>query len=501
MAGISGPTRLTGFSGQLDTDSLVKKLMDTERVPLNTLQKKKQLTLWQREDYRSMNTSLLTLRKAMNELRFENKFETVKSTSSNTAVLDVVSSGVNPGVSSVKITQLANSASVISEKVNKLPTEKLNINGSFTIEGADPAKSVEITITADSTIDSVLKDINGASAKTGVKANFDRASGVLYLNSITTGAGSKVKVTDANGTFANIFGANTTLTSEGKDAAYSVNGTNITATSNSVNINGVQVTLRSLGEASIGAVVDRSAAVDKIKDFVKQYNELVDKFSEATTTKKNRGYQPLTTEEKEAMTESQITLWEKKARQGDLYNDNLLKDTLSSMRSALNMPLEGITNPPDPKSQLRMLSQIGVNVMNDFRENGKLEIDEKKLEEAINTRFDEVKLLFTKSSDTPNDTPENMKKRKSELGFADRLYETISAQLTKFTKKIGSGSIEALDESVLGKQLKDYNTRETDLERKLVDIENRYYKKFTAMEKALQKLNSQGSWISSQLGG
>ncbi|MFF2158844.1 flagellar filament capping protein FliD [Paenibacillus chitinolyticus] len=499
MAGISGPTRLTGFSGQLDTDSLIKKLMDTEKVPLNNLVKKKQMTLWQREDYRSMNTSLLALRNTMNELRFESKFETVKSTSSNTAVLDIASSGTNPGVSNVKVTQLANSASIISEKVNKLPTEKLNLSGSFTIEGSDPAKSVEITITADSTIDSVVKDINNASANTGVKASFDRSSGILYLNSTATGAGSKVKVTDANGTFANVFGAGTTLSAQGQDSAYSVNGTNITANSNSVTINGVQVTLRGQGEASIGAMADRSSVVDKVKNFVKQYNEIVDKFTEATTAKKNRSYQPLTSEEKEAMTDSQITLWEKKAREGDLYNDGLLKDTLASMRSALNIPLEGITDPPDPKSQLRLLSQIGINVINDFRENGKLEIDEKKLQEAINTRFDEVKVLFTKSSDTPNDTPENMRKRKSELGFADRLYETISAQLTKFTKKIGSGSIEALDESVLGKQLKDFSKREKDLERKLSDVENRYYAKFGAMEKALQKLNSQGSWISSQL--
>ncbi|MEC0244671.1 flagellar filament capping protein FliD [Paenibacillus chitinolyticus] len=499
MAGISGPTRLTGFSGQLDTDGIIKKLMDTEKVPLNNLVKKKQMTLWQREDYRSMNTSLLALRNTMNELRFESKFETVKSTSSNTAVLDISSSGTNPGVSNVKVTQLANSASIISEKVNKLPTEKLNLSGSFTIEGSDPAKSVEITVTADSTIDSIVKDINNASANTGVKASFDRSSGILYLNSTATGAGSKVKVTDANGTFANVFGAGTPLNAQGQDSAYSVNGTNITANSNSVTINGVQVTLRGQGEASIGAMADRSSVVDKLKNFVKQYNEIVDKFSEATTAKKNRAYQPLTSEEKEAMTDSQITLWEKKAREGDLYNDGLLKDTLTSMRSALNIPLEGITDPSDPNSQLRLLSQIGINVINDFRENGKLEIDEKKLQEAINTRFDEVKVLFTKSSDTPNDTPENMKKRTSELGFADRLYETIGAQLTKFTKKIGSGSIEALDESVLGKQLKDFSKRESDLERKLLDVENRYYKKFGAMEKALQKLNSQGSWISSQL--
>lgn len=189
-------------------------------------------------------------------------------------------------------------------------------------------------------------------------------------------------------------------------------------------------------------------------------------------------------------------MWENKARAGTLYNDNLLTGTLSSLRSALNLPLDTPTG-----DQLKMLSQIGITVKKDYRENGKLEIDEAKLQDAINNRFDEVKQLFTQSSDTPADTPENIKKRRQELGFADRLYEEVTAQLNKFTKKIGSGSIEAIDDSVLGRELKQLGDKESDLERKLKDIETRYYKKFAAMEQAIQKMNSQSSWLVSQLGG
>ena len=69
MAGINGPIRLTGFSGALDTDSLIKDLMRAERLPLDNILKQKQFTVWQREDYRSMNTALLNLRKAVSDLR------------------------------------------------------------------------------------------------------------------------------------------------------------------------------------------------------------------------------------------------------------------------------------------------------------------------------------------------------------------------------------------------------------------------------------------------
>lgn len=495
---MASPIRLTGFSGALDTDSLIKDLMKAERIPLDNILRKKQYTIWQREDYRSMNTALLSFRTSVNNLRFESNFETVKASSSNAGVLEVNSSGSNPSLSNVVVSKLATSATMMGGQITSSSTDTVTVGGTVTISGA--AGSADITIVAGtSTIDSVVRDINNNSAKTGVKASFDNTTGVLYLSSSTTGSASKVEISSTGTTnaLAEIFKLDTSnLTAKGQDAEFTVNGgAVIKSASNTVSINGTQVTLRGSGDATISAVTDRSGAVEKIKDFISKYNEIIDLFSTAAATKKNRDYQPLTTEEKNSMSEKEIELWEKKARAGTLYQDGLLTGTLSSLRSAFNTPL----NLAD-KNQLTMLSQIGITVKSDYRENGKLEIDETKLNEALNTRFDEVVQLFTKTSDTKADTPDNMRKRKEELGFAERVYEELTRQLTNFTKKIGSGSIEAMDESILGKQLKELSSKESDLQRKLEDIETRYYKRFTAMEQAIQKLNSQSSWLSSQLG-
>lgn len=480
----------------LDTDSLIKDLMKAERIPLDNVLRKKQFTLWQREDYRSMNTALLSFRSVVNDLRYESNFQTVRASSSNSSVLEVASGGANPSLSLVNVTKLATSATIVGGQVTQSPTDPVSVGGTVTITGA--TGSAEITITAGtSTMDSIVKDINSNSSITGVKASFDNTTGVLYLSSNSTGAASKIEITSSGtNALAQVFQLDK-LSATGGDAEFTVNGGSvIKSNSNNITINGAQVTLRGSGEATISAVTDRSTAIDKIKNFVAKYNEIIDLFSTATSTKRNRDYQPLTTEEKSAMSESEIELWEKKARAGTLYQDSLLTGALGSFRSALNTPLD-LSN----KSQLDMLSDIGITVKSDWRENGKLEIDETKLSEAINTRFDEVVQLFTKTSDTIADTSDNVKKRRGELGFAERIYEEITKQLTNLTKKIGSGSIEALDDSVLGKQLKELGDRESDLERKLEDIETRYYKKFTAMEQALQKLNSQSSWLSSQLGG
>ncbi|MEW8985928.1 MAG: flagellar filament capping protein FliD, partial [Bacillus sp. (in: firmicutes)] len=162
----------------------------------------------------------------------------------------------------------------------------------------------------------------------------------------------------------------------------------------------------------------------------------------------------------------------------------------------LSLPVAGI-----PNGELNMLSEIGISTSKNYKDNGKLEIDEKKLTDAINNQFDEVKQLFLKTSSTKPDTPENIKQRRSELGIGDRLYEEIDAQMKKVTKKMGSATLlESIDDSVIGRQLKDINDQEKQWVRKLQDIENRYYKRFTAMEKAMQKLNSQGSWLAQQLG-
>lgn len=484
MAGISSPTRLTGFSGALDTEGLIKKLMQTERLPLVNIQKKKQQALWKREDYQNVNKAMLSFRNTMNNLRFEKNFEKITATSTNTSVLSISTGGANIGTSNVEVKQLAESATIISNKLSYKPGESMGLAGTIDLPALAGGNNVSIQVTTDSTIDSVVKDINMNSATTGVRASFDASSGHLFLTSTTTGQNAKIQVSGSLA--ASLF---STTDATGKDAKYLVNGTEITASSNSVMINGAQVLLTGVGTASIGTKVDKSGVIDDIKKFVAEYNALVELFNTAATTKLSRDYTPLTDEEKEALSESQIEKWEKKAREGILYNDSILKDTLSTMRQSLNTPLNV------PKDQISMLSQIGITVNSDWRENGKLEIDEAKLEEAITSNFEQVKQLFVMTSSAA-EVP-----GKSNEGIADRLYNALNKQMEAIKKKIGVGSVDTIDDSVMGKQLKELNAQEARWKSKLLDVENRYYKQFTAMETALQKMNAQQASLASLLGG
>ncbi|WP_028543964.1 flagellar filament capping protein FliD [Paenibacillus taiwanensis] len=490
MPGVGGPIRLSGLSSNMDIDKLVSDLMRAERQPLDKLHRQKQSVVWQREDYRSANTAFLNFRLAADEIRFEKTFNKTTATSSDDKVASISIS--NSSLSSsfqVKVDKVATSATVIGTAITADAAKPLNETGTIRINGVD------INVTADEKIDSIVKNINAQSSKTGVQASFDTNSNRLMLMTKETGTNSKIELSLPSN-LQNALKLNPTTVS-GTDSEYSVNqGPVITSGSNSINVNGVQLQLKNVGQTSIGVESDTSGLVDKIKNFVNKYNEMVDKISSSVTTKRNRDYKPLTDEEKASMSEKQVEMWENKARQGILFSDPMLRGALQSLRSAMSTPLDGVG-----KDDLKMLSQIGIKASSDYRNNGKLEIDEKKLTDAINNRFDEVKQLFLKTSTTKPDTPEGIKQRRAELGIGDRLYEEVDAIMKKVTKKMGSAtSLESMDESMIGKQLKVINDQEKSWSRRLQDIETRYYKKFTAMEKAMQKLNSQGSWLAQQLG-
>lgn len=160
-----------------------------------------------------------------------------------------------------------------------------------------------------------------------------------------------------------------------------------------------------------------------------------------------------------------------------------------------------ISNVKGLDKNMDSLSDIGITFKGYTQgltsELGKLTIDENKLKEAVSNNPDGVMDLFSKSSSLdPKD-----KNYQSEIGYAERLYNNLSTQINKIIKQIGSGTVSDVeDNSQLGKQIGDINDKINTVNNRLQTVESRYYKQFTAMELAIQKLNSRGSWLGAQLG-
>lgn len=489
--------KLSGMVSGLDTDKIIKQLMQVERSPLDKLNQQKTKLSWKREAYREVNTSLSSIQSLVDKLRFSNSFSKQAATSSDTSVVTATSSSsATSGGFSIKVNSLASSAMVVGTSKSVTTKEKVGSEGSFEVVGPKGSKTVNIT--ADTTYDSVMRQVNGANI--GVTMSYDSINGRFMMNSTATGENASIQINDAGGTASSLLGLSAPTAVKGTNASVELNGKAMTFDNNAFELNGVRFDLKGVSTSTVSVTVarDTSGITSQIKDFVEQYNNLVSSVTSKTKETVNRNYAPLTDEQREGMTEDQIKIWEKKAKAGTLYRDDILTDALSSLRSALTQKVSGLS------SDMDSLSDIGITFKaysknSGTSELGKLELDETKLTEAINKDPEGVARLFTKTSALDSKDPNYQK----ESGYGDRLYTSLTTSINKIIKRIGASNIasDGADQSQLGKQIGDINNRMRTLEDRLKTIEDRYYKQFTAMEIALQKLNSQGSWLTSQLSG
>jgi flagellar hook-associated protein 2 len=134
------------------------------------------------------------------------------------------------------------------------------------------------------------------------------------------------------------------------------------------------------------------------------------------------------------------------------------------------------------------LASIGITT-GSYYENGKLHIDEDALRKAIETDLDQVIRLFTNSSD-----------EESEVGVATRVYRALDNAVDRITDTAGT-SADLVDTSRIGKQIQVINDTISREEDRLQQVEERYWRQFTALERFIAQMNSQSAWLTSLLGG
>lgn len=192
------------------------------------------------------------------------------------------------------------------------------------------------------------------------------------------------------------------------------------------------------------------------------------------------------------MTDEQITKWEEKAKSGIIRNDSTVRNALSNLRNVIYQTVEGVD------SQYNALYKIGITTTSSYNDGGKMEInDDTKLREALTKDPDSVIKLFTL-----NDTSDNEKDANHDgnpntgIGVIAQLRKV--ADNTVKLIEVTAGKSSSTDQNyTLGKQLININQRIDDWKERLKDIENRYWKQFSAMEDAIQRANSQSAYLMS----
>jgi flagellar hook-associated protein 2 len=280
---------------------------------------------------------------------------------------------------------------------------------------------------------------------------------------------------------------------------------------NDFTLDGVSYTLNEVSEVKIKLTSNPQNTFDKVKAFVDKYNEIIDKISTKLFEKKQYDYKPLTDEQKKDMKEDEIKIWEAKVKEGLLANDSTLSNMLYSIRSAFYESVRDSSGNGIGVS----LTDIGIKTSSDVGERGKLTIDETKLKAAIQNNGDKVMQLFTKTSTSvpsysPNLNSVDREKRYKELGVFQRISDILQDNLRTIRDNTNKKGILLEKAGIKGDFSEFSNLLTEDILRKdkvikemtskLADKENRYYLKFSKLETAMQQLNNQSSWLTSQLG-
>lgn len=492
--------RITGLMSGMDTDSLVKQLMDAERIPVNKMIQNRQKLMWQSDSYRTWNKDLYNFRtNDLFNMKLSSAYSTFNVNSGNSnAVTAAASASAITGTHKIEIQNIAEAATLKNSgtvSTGDLVTADTVLT--IAVKGANDAapRTSTITVKAGDKISNVVSALNSArdadQKSLGIQAYYDSTLKQFVVKTKDTGSNTELSFSGSeellNGLGLVASGSGTTtVSSSGVDANYKFNDQTLTSQTNTVTLLGTTYTLKEAGTGPVNVTVSRDieAEIKNIKEFVNKYNEILGKLNTAIAEPTFRTYLPLTDEQKEAMSEKQIEQWELKAKSGLLRRDSTLTELANSMRSHMT----GVVN---NGSKYNSLSSIGISSTS-YTDKGVLTINEDKLRKALQEDPDAVKNLFMQdSTDAQN----------IDRGVIARIYDDVGAAVKKLTEKAGATTNVQADTSIVGELISDFNDRISNAQLRLISKENSYYSKFAAMERALSKYDAQAGWLAQQFGG
>lgn len=287
-------------------------------------------------------------------------------------------------------------------------------------------------------------------------------------------------------------GANGMVVIAASNSEFVLDGVTMNETSNNFTVNGLTLDLVStsynkddpskLETVQITVNKDGGATYDFIKEALTEYNKLIEEMNTLYNAKSARGYEPLTSEQKEAMSDSDIEAWEKKIKDSLLRRDETLGGLLTGMRTALSSTY---TN---EEGKTFSLSTFGI-VTGNYTEYGKLHIYGDEDDATYADYADRLKKALEEDPDEVMNALSNI--------FGN-LYTTMQEKCA--AKKDISSALTFYNDKSYNKALEGYEKDLKKMEDKIKDLEDRYYKQFTAMETALAKMQSQTNSLAAMLG-
>ncbi|MEW8992943.1 flagellar filament capping protein FliD [Clostridium sp.] len=475
-------------------------------------------------DFNATGANTITLTVKGNPITIEISGESIKKEDSNAIDNEKLKSALNEKLKGYKLSteiddsgNITFSSTVLGSKVED-PNIKISGNTGTFNSGIDATYT---TNTLDKgLIDGKTISINGKAFKVDFsEAAKNGISEQEYLNNllIQQNINMRSKIEGSNIVFtSNIAGAKgkadtgildtstgVTMPSQGTDGEIVIKddkgGTyTYTGTSNTVTLDGM--TFKFTGEIpkegiSVNGKSDVTEIKDKLINFIDDYNKHIEKLNTLSTEKRNKNYMPLTDEQKKEMSENEIKLWDEKVRKGQLYKDSDISRIANTMKSAMRDLVKDVDG---------SLEKFGIKPVSDYQgtKNGTFSIDELKLTEALENRTEDIMKFFT--SNPPEVEGLSDQEKYNSTGVAERLKsilynETVTTD-SALIKKAGIEGSVSINNNELTKSIEKYDRKMVDMEKDFSRREQQLYSKWATIESMMNKLNSQQSYLMSQLG-
>lgn len=528
---MSDRMRITGMYSGMDTESIVQQLVAAKQTKVDNLKNEQKKLEWKQTAWQDLNAKIYNLYSGtLSKLRLSGNLKTKKTTCSDTtkATVSAGGSAVN-GTQTLKIKELAKSGYLTGAKLdtdlkftssNKLAGissdltgQKISVTAKVTLKageqytdessgkiltaegGEEINRTTEIEFTEDMTISNFVSKLKEA----GVNASFDENNQRFFISSTETGLENEFSIDNVEGGNAlALLGLDTEATYangskasriNAQDAVIELNGSEFTSSSNTFTINDltINVTGKTADDEEILIVTDTDVdgIYETIKDFLTEYNELINEMDKLYNADSARKYTMLSDDEKESMTDDEVETWENTIK-GAL----LRKDTqLSAVMNALTNTMLGGYEVDGKKMYL---SDFGIKTLGYFtakdNEHHAYHIDGDPDDESTSTEDD---LLKKALREDPNGTADFF------AGLCKNLYESLDKLMATTDY---SSIYKVYNDKLLKSEYDDYTDKIKDAEEKLSDYEDKWYDKFSAMETALAKLQSNQSVVSSMLG-
>ncbi len=373
-----------------------------------------------------------------------------------------------------------------------------NADGKYTMK----INGKEITVDKQATISDLVSAVNKSGA--GVTMTYSKMENRFVITADDLGNGGDVDIADDD-EFAKALGlvGDGSTYELGENAKFTLNGVEVYHNSNSYEVDG---TTFDISEAELNTDINVSLSKDyddikkAIKDFVNDYNQLIDDINKHVGTapardSKNNKYEPLTDEEKEAMSEDEVEKWEELAKKGVIYNDS----TVTGIMSRLRMVMYNSVKLDDGTTF--GLYNMGVKVVSALTDSessimGKLSVDEEALDKAFEENPEAITKLFT--------DPDNGVMKQLNNVIDDAISTTrLSGNVVRgsLVRKAGMETGITSKDNAIYRQMEQINKRINQLQDRYDSKEEYWWSVFTNLEKMMSDMNSQSSYLSSYLGG